>query len=80
MSIAAEAVEMGKSADIGFLHDVLSFAIVAHIAASEAVETLIVGLHNGPECTAFSGQRTMYQFDIIRGGSDFRQIISSVGQ
>ena len=48
-------------------------------ATGQAIEPLIVRLHDGSECTAFAGERPMCQFDVIRGGGDVSQVFSSVG-
>src|SRR5690606_26655177 len=68
---------MAESADIGFLHDVLGLAIVAHKTTGEAIKALTVRLHDGAERTAFSRHRPMRQFQVVGCSDKFCQIASS---
>lgn len=52
---------MGKGSDIGLLDDVLGFSIVAHHPASDAIEPLIMGLHDDAEGVAFACQRAAHE-------------------
>src|SRR5437899_2712401 len=44
--VAAEILQMGECPDIGFLHHVLGFAVVAQDSAGEPIEPAIVRLHD----------------------------------
>ncbi|MGY4434792.1 hypothetical protein ACVWWO_007269 [Bradyrhizobium sp. F1.13.1] len=44
--LAAKTVEMGEGADIGFLNDILGFAVAAQNSARQTIEPAIVGLHD----------------------------------
>ena len=69
-----ESREMGKGADIGFLHDVLGFGIVAHNAPGEAIEALIVRLHDAAEGVAVARCRSRDHVEI--GGMEAVRIRS----
>ena len=58
---APEAVEMSKGADIGFLHHILGFAVVAQDAAREAVKPAVVGLHDLAERGLVTASRAIDQ-------------------
>src|ERR1700744_545488 len=77
--IAAEAFQVGKGADIGFLHCVLGLGVVAQDASRESVEPAIVGLHDGTKGGFVTRQRSPDQ-SLIAGSlrSDLRRLTHDV--
>ena len=57
---------MGKCADIGFLEDVLGFAVVAHDAARDPIELAVMGLHDGAKRAGVAGGRPPREVDVGR--------------
>jgi hypothetical protein len=56
---------MGIGLNIGFLHDILGFAVVPYNTACDPVKAPIVPLHDGSKRRAVTGARTLHQFGII---------------
>ena len=70
--IAAKAFQMREGANIGLLHDILGFAVVAQDAAGEPVEPAVVRLHDGANRCLVARQRPPHQFGV--GGFDGRDL------
>jgi hypothetical protein len=62
--VAAERIEMGEGPDIGLLHDILGLAVIAHDAARDPVEPLIVCLDDGAAGVAVARQRPSYELHV----------------
>ena len=70
--IAAELVKMPEGKDVGFLNNILGFAVVAHYTPCEPVEPLIVRLHDRAEGIALARQRTPNEVHVAGNGAAFR--------
>ena len=63
--IAAKAIQMGKSVDIGFLDDIFGFAVISQDAARDPVKPAIVPLHDGAKRRIVARKRTPHEFGIV---------------
>jgi hypothetical protein len=63
--IAAKAIQMGKSADIGFLDGIFGFGVVPQDAAGDPVKPTIVPLHDDTKCSIVTRKRAPYEFGIV---------------
>ena len=63
--IAAKAIQMGKSADIGFLNDIFGFSVVSQDAAGDPVKPAILPLHDGTKCRIVTRKRAPHEFGIV---------------
>lgn len=53
---------MGESADIGFLNDILGFAVAAQNSARQTIEPAVVGLHDLAQRGLVMAPRPLDQF------------------
>ena len=68
--MAPEAVEVRKGAEIALLDDILGFAVVAQNAASHAIETSIVALHNRTHRFGILAACKLDELGLIQVGDD----------
>jgi len=59
---------MGEGANIGFLDNILGFAVVAQNASSDPKKPTIVPLHDRTKCAAVALARALHQLGIVRTG------------
>jgi hypothetical protein len=59
---------MGEGPQVTFLHGILGLAIVALVAARDAIEPLVLFLHDGAKRPALAGHGEADQFGVIQPG------------
>ena len=63
--VAAKLTEAAKSSDVGFLNHILGLAVVLDHRAGDAIEALVVALHDDAESVTVALARELNQLGII---------------